>query len=150
MTIKVHVMKILPSSIIIHLLLNISITSAQDVGIGISTPRSNLHVYTGASENFFPFRPLVIENNTAAYINLTTPSAFESGLLFGNPSALMFGGFIYSGPATTPNGLRFRSGNITRMNLNNDGYLGIGNTNPEYLLDVSERMRLRSGGNFGL
>ncbi|MCS6934399.1 MAG: hypothetical protein NZM35_04515 [Chitinophagales bacterium] len=41
--------------------------------------------------------------------------------------------------------LTFRTNNQRRVTILNNGFVGIGTTTPQYILDVNERMRLRNG-----
>ncbi len=121
---------------------------AQNVGIGIPVPLSKLHIFNGAS-GATPFfsTALAVESNTNTYLNLLSPAVSETAILFGLPGNSANGVIMYNNPVT-PNGFQFRNnGNLTRMVLNSAGNVGIGNTNPGYLLDVNNRMRIRSGGN---
>ncbi len=123
------------------------ISEAQNVGIGTANPLTNLHISFGASGNINPYSPLVVEGNNNTYINILTPNINESGLLFGKADNAASGGIIYNNPGNL-NGFQFRTnGNLTRMVIANNGYVGIGNNNPAYQLDVANRMRIRSGGN---
>jgi hypothetical protein len=121
---------------------------SQNTGIGITTPRAVLHVFTGFSGNMFPYSPLVVEGDNNTYINVLTPNARESGILFGNASDAASGGIVYNntdpGPGT-PNGLQFRTnGNTTRMVLTSSGFAGIGTTNPTERLYVAGSIRATS------
>ena len=99
---------------------------SQNTGIGITTPRARLHVFNGASGNTTPFSPFVVESNTNTYINLLSPEANETSILFGKPSNAASGGIMYNA-VNTPNGLQFRTnGNLTRMLIRNNGDVGIG------------------------
>ena len=121
------------------------ISQAQNTGIGITTPRAKLHVYGGASGNTTPFSPLVVESNTNTYINLLSPDANETSILFGKASDAASGGITYNS-ANTSNGLQFRTnGNLTRMLIRNNGDVGIaiGEGIPGATLDVNR------GSNFG-
>jgi hypothetical protein len=114
-------------------------SNAQNVGVGITTPRSRLHVFTGASGNNTPFSPLVVESNTNTYINLLSPEANETSILFGKPSNAASGGVMYNA-ANTPNGFQFRTnGNTTKVVISDLGNLGIGigETTPIATLDVA-------------
>ena len=114
------------------------ISQAQNTGIGITTPRARLHVFTGASGNVTPFSPLVVESNTNTYINLLSPEGNETSILFGKPSNAASGGVMYNA-FNTPNGFQFRTnGNVTKMVIRNNGDvgIGIGETNPFATLDV--------------
>lgn len=120
---------------------------AQNVGIGTITPGAKLHIVNGASgynSSYFP--GMVIEGNSNTYLNFLTPNSSESAVLFGKASDASSGGIVYNNP-TNLNGLQFRvNGNLTGMVINSAGNVGIGNTDPGYLLDVNNRMRIRSGG----
>jgi len=115
------------------------LAQAQNTGIGITTPRAKLHVFTGASGNNTPFSPLVVESNTNTYINLLSPEANETSILFGKPSHAASGGVMYNA-ANTPNGFQFRTnGNTTKVVISDLGNLGIGigETTPIATLDVA-------------
>jgi hypothetical protein len=67
----------------------ITITSAEDVGIGIATPDGQLHVHTataGAITAHANADDLVIENSVAGGLSLLTPDAVQSRIAFGSPS----------------------------------------------------------------
>lgn len=123
--------------------------NAQSVGIGINNPQAKLHIASGLSGysgGYFP--GAIVEGNTNTYLNLLTPNANESGLLFGNVSNAASGGIIYNN-AGTPNGLQFRTnGNNTRMIVDNSGRIGMGvsPTISDGILDIKGRLRIQSGG----
>jgi len=116
------------------------------VGIG-GIPKSRLYLLEGSSGysgGYFP--GITIEGGAGRWIDLVTPNGTENGILFGNPSNIASGGIVYNNVAT-PNGLQFRTnGNNTRMVLTKTQFLGIGITDPAFILDVFGRMRLRSDG----
>jgi hypothetical protein len=111
-------------------------SQSQNTGIGITTPRATLHVFSGASGNLTPHSPMVVESNSATYINLLSPDAAETGLLFGQASNAASGGIVYNNSSTS-NGFQFRTnGNITRMVIRANGDVGIGIVAPGATLDV--------------
>lgn len=108
------------------------------IGIGIASPDSDLHVHraTAGTVAAHGNAVLAVENNTNAYINLLTPAANESGILFGNPTSNVAGGVIYNAGGN-PNGLQFRTnGNITKMAITDTGRVGINNTAPAAGLQI--------------
>lgn len=91
------------------------------VGIGTNTPLANLHVFYGASGNITPFGPLVVESENNTYINLLSPNANETAVLFGKADNAASGGIVYNN-STTLNGFQFRTnGNTTQMKLYSNG-----------------------------
>ena len=112
------------------------VVRAQNIGIGITTPRAKFHVYNGSSGNNSPAGPMVVEGSVNTYINLLSPDANETGILFGNSYDGASGGIIYNNVSTL-NGLQFRTeGNQTRMIITRDGDVGICSY-PGASLDVS-------------
>ena len=106
------------------------VANAQNIGIGITTPRAKLHVFAGASGNIAPYTPVVVESNMNTYINLLSPDANETGVLFGKASDAASGGIVYNN-AGTLNGFQFRTnGNVARMVIGNNGNVGIGTITP--------------------
>lgn len=98
----------------------------SNLGIGTTNPLTRLHVFNGASGNVTPFTPLVVESNSATYINLLSPNFEESGLLFGKTNDAASGGIVYNN-GNTLNGLQFRTnGNLTKMVISNEGNVSIG------------------------
>lgn len=128
-------MKILLS--VISLFLFVSIGFCQSVTISPTSTQSLLHIKKGASGvgAFNTNANLHVESNLNNYISMLTPNAFESGILFGNPTSTADGGIIYN--AGNAKGLQFRTNtNITRMTIDALGNLGIGATNPSSKLDI--------------
>ena len=111
---------------------------AQNVGIGTATPLTKLHVYNGASgATPFAFSPLAVESNNHTYINILSPAANEGGILFGQPGSAANGSVMYNN-VSTPNGFQFRTnGNLTRMVIDNGGYMGIGTIMPTSKLEIT-------------
>src|SRR5258706_15606320 len=102
--------------LLLHLLTVTFFIHAQNVGIGTSAPLTKLHVFNGASgATPFTFSPLVVESNGHTYINLLSPAANETAVLFGQPGSSANGVLMYNN-VSTPNGFQFRNnGNLTRM-----------------------------------
>ncbi|MEP7109264.1 MAG: hypothetical protein ABI760_14820 [Ferruginibacter sp.] len=104
-----------------------------NLGIGTIAPLTNVHIFNGASgATPFPFSPLAVESNGHTYINLLSPGANETAILFGQPGSAANGVLMYNN-ISTPNGFQFRNnGNLTRMVIDNAGNVGIGNTSPKF------------------
>ena len=122
------------------------ISNSGNVGVG-RFPQTKLHVFDGESGytgGYFP--GITLEGNGSRFFDIITVAGTENGILFGNNSQAASGGIIFNN-AYTVNGMQFRTnGNVTRMVLTEIGLVGIGNSNPGYILDVNSRIRLRSGG----
>ena len=120
------------------------ILNAQNIGVGITTPLVKLHVQQGASGNINPFGPLVVEGNSNTYINLLSPDANETSVLFGKANNAASGGIVYNNLSTL-NGLQFRTnGNLTRMVIDNNGNVGIGVIIPQAKLDINGNIKTNS------
>ena len=130
--------------LLLHLLTATFFANAQNVGIGITAPLAKLHISNGASGNITPFSPLVVEGNNNTYINLLSPNANETGVLFGKADNAASGAIVYNN-LNSLNGFQFRTnGNLTRMVLDNNGSVGIGVTIPQAKLDVNGNIKTSS------
>ena len=117
------------------------------VGIGNYANEAKLYIEDGASGYAGGhFYGITLEGDGNRYINTIAPPQTLNGIIF-RRSDTSEAGFVYDSPAN-PNSIQFRADIFrTRMVLSDIGYLGIGNLNPAYILDVNSRMRIRSGGN---
>src|SRR6266404_4596249 len=128
--------------------------SSGNVGIGTTSPRTTLHITSGAS-GVLPYNSGsditvgTLESSANGYLSILTPSANQSGVLFGNVASNVAGGIVYNNTATA-NGLQFRTnGNNTRMVIDSSGNVGIGTTNPSYKLEVAGEIRSTTIGGVG-
>ena len=122
------------------------LATAQNVGIGTNTPLQKLHIFNGSSGVLGTFPPLAVETSGNTYLNLLAPQNSETGVLFGRGTDAASGGIVYNNSGLL-NGFQFRTGgNVTRLVLTGNGFLGIGNSNPGFILDVGGRTRFRRGG----
>ena len=128
-----------------------TLDGSGNLGIGTTAPARQLHVASGVSgATSFSASDLVVEDDTAAFQHFLTPDDVESGILFGDPSATIGGGFIFNNAATN-NGIQFRAGgNTTRMTLDGSGNLGVGTNAPNAKLEVRNGSILSSGTGAGL
>ncbi|HLF62186.1 MAG TPA: hypothetical protein VI603_00430, partial [Saprospiraceae bacterium] len=116
-----------------------------NTGIGVSSPQRKLHVSNGNSGASFHSGAVIgVEDDNNAYVNIVTPSANESGVLFGNPANAAFGGIIYNNEhITDSNSLYFRVNSATRMAIYQNGTawiqstLNIGNDGQLKIYDAS-------------
>jgi len=112
--------------------LNGKVYMSGNVGIGTGSPAAKLHIVdaggSGATAN--ANADFVVEDNTKAYINILTPDANESGLLFGTPTSSADGGIVFNATAVNK-GLEFRTGgNSTKMSITSAGDVCINTTTP--------------------
>jgi hypothetical protein len=115
----------------------VSLTNAQNVGFGTNSPQAMIHVvspigeaarFDGASGMFLSFyEGGVYRGYLGSYSGSSTDMDFGTGV--GNAS-----GKIHFTTQTSP-----------RLTIRENGFVGIGNTNPGYQMDVNGRIRLQAG-----
>ncbi|MFZ1453577.1 MAG: hypothetical protein WAT20_12810, partial [Ferruginibacter sp.] len=107
------------------------------VGVGTTTPSARLHVTKGFAGNPLTIptnRISLFEDDASNYIQLLSPDANETGILAGNASTLIKSGIVF----TSDSAVSVRTGgNNTRIFAAKTGLVGIGNTNPQSRLHVS-------------
>ncbi len=109
-----------------------------NVGIGTSAPAKRLHVVDAGTSGGAPYSAagLVLESNTSSYLQLLTPDASDNGILFGIASNSRSGGILYN--AAGNKGFQFRTnGNSTKMVIDSNGNMGLGNITPTFQLQLS-------------
>lgn len=117
------------------------------VGIGI-TPNHKLHVYNGNSQSVIDAdADVVIEDQDTkdAFLQINAFWQRDAGILFGRPGGARYGAIIYND--TVPgNGLRFLSGNGTRMTIADNGNVGIGTATPASV----SKLQVKTGADVNL
>lgn len=112
------------------------IRATGGVGIGTNSPLAPLHVREGSSgATVGSNRVAIFERNTSAFINVLTPTASESGILFGNPTGSSEGALVFNDSGGQD--LRFRTQNTNRMTITSAGLVGINTTAPTSTLHVA-------------
>jgi hypothetical protein len=122
------------SSLLLFSFLIIFRCLSQNVGIGITNPLAKLHI-----KNDFEIMRLQGQNH---YISFYDNAGNYKGYLWNrNNSSIDLGTASGSGlPITiSPN-------TITSASFTSNGFVGIGVTNPLYIMDINGRMRLRYAG----
>jgi hypothetical protein len=118
---------------------SIDISSDGDVGIGTASPQVKLDV-RGTSATADIFEAIGIDPTNGPSLNFG-----YSGSTFGRGS-----GFFNIRPdasAVAPNpSIRFMIANVQKMILDNEGFLGLGVTNPGFPIEHSSGARLTAGG----
>ncbi|GDX98139.1 hypothetical protein LBMAG48_05430 [Phycisphaerae bacterium] len=96
------------------------------------------------SNAYAPGSGIILNSSASSYLNLLAPNNAETGVLFGKPAGGAANAGIVHNNTGTLDGLQFRTGgNNTRMILNAAGRMGVGNTDPQELVDVSGRLQVR-------
>ena len=106
------------------------IDAAGDVGIGIATPDSNLHVQTATAGAVAAVANtvLTVENSTHAYLSILTPNDTVGGIVFGDVASNVAGRLLYTHDPASPQGFQFYVEASARMRLDSTGTLFVGDT----------------------
>lgn len=118
------------------------IESNGNVGIGTSSAATKLHINNGASGQVpHTNADLTIEDNGTALIQLLSPQAYDSGILFGLPSNVASGGILYNNGGKKS--MQFRTqNNTTQMTIDSTGSVGIGTSTPITKVDIAGGLRV--------
>ncbi len=113
-------------------------TASTNVGIGTTTPRARLHVVKDGEVGggqIQLFSAAVIENNAGTnYLQLLNPVTGDAGLISGTSATTVRGGLLFFADSSL--GL-LSGGGITRMSVENNGFVGVRTTTALSYFDVN-------------
>ncbi|MFN3849716.1 MAG: hypothetical protein ACK4NY_09820 [Spirosomataceae bacterium] len=105
---------------------NLNSTNSGNVGVGESSPNAKLHVKTGSSGASVPaFTNSIFENSTHNVVSILSPDNTQSGVIMQRPTTGS-GGVTYN----TDESLSLVANGSTRVNIESNGNVGIGTSNP--------------------
>jgi hypothetical protein len=105
----------------------ITVLQNGKVGIGTTTPYTLLHMVRNgnAGATYNAASEMIVENNSNAYIEFSTPAANETGIISSNPTIGLRSAILF----TAANGLQLRTGgNVNRLQIDNGGYAAVNRT----------------------
>lgn len=114
------------------------IRAAGGVGIGTTSPESELHIFRGSAGSVTANATslLSLENSNNAFMHILTPATNVAGVLFGNPGASLDASVRYNNSGSDRE-LSFRTLNSQRMVILTNGSVGIGISIPTNTLHVN-------------
>lgn len=106
-----------------------------NTGINTHAPATLLHVRNGTGGNMYQTNAdAIIEDDDATYLQFSSPTVEESGILSGNEVSSVRSGLIFRPDSS----VQIRAGgNTTKLFIRKDGNTGIGTLSPQRLLHVS-------------
>lgn len=125
----------------------VTVDKTGKVGIGTTTPRAPLTVFTGSSGNTTDLslsgtHVLSLENERSAYVTLFTPDYAEASIFSGNSSTIRRSSITF----TPDSSVTLETGGpFTRFMFTKNGQLGI-NRIPAAMLDVNGSFRIGTNG----
>jgi hypothetical protein len=106
-----------------------------NVGIGTSSPMTKLHVFDG--DGSYPDdanNHLVVESDSHSYIGLGGGTSSDVGIHFGDSGGIGRGRLAYLNGSDA---MAFNTNGAERMRIDSAGNVGIGDSTPDYKLDVN-------------
>lgn len=120
--------------------------------VGAPSAEGPLHVAEGSAGavSANTSSAAVLERNANCFLQLLSPDANETGVLFGNPTdGAAAGAIVYN--STVADGFAFRvAGNSTKMVIASSGNVGIGTSAPSFLLHVDGSAGKPGGGSWSV
>jgi hypothetical protein len=120
------------------------INTAGDVGIGDNSPNARLHVSNGTGGNVYNAEAdLIIEDNTHAYLQFSTPVNQEAGIFSGNATMDIRSSIRFKSDSSI---VATTGGSSTRLTISKAGNVAIGSASPGARLDVQGTAIIGSNG----
>jgi len=111
------------------------ITSSGNVGIGIASPDTRLHVHkaSAGSASSDNNSVLTLENNNHCILQMLSPASNSNRIMFGDPDDPDTGELNYD---HNINSFIIKTAAVERLRINSTGRVGIGSSNPGAKLTV--------------